>query len=209
MAFDETLLAAAHAFDHSILRFYSWTEPAASFGYFQRVAEVEKATLLRPLVRRPTGGGIVPHNGDWTYSLAIPATGSWYRMSARESYHLMHGWIQAAFQALGISTELAPCCRKEAPGQCFAGYEKDDLLLGGRKIAGAAQRRTQHGLLIQGSVQPPMNISRSDWERSMIDIAHQRWGTLWESWSLPESWLDRVSELSAAKYQSTAYTRKR
>ena len=47
-------------------RFYAWLEPAATFGYFQRFAEVERMTLLRPLLRRPTGGGLVPHAADWT-----------------------------------------------------------------------------------------------------------------------------------------------
>ena len=56
MALDEALLEAMPRLGKPVLRFYGWTEPAASFGYFQKYAEVERATLLRPLVRRPTGG---------------------------------------------------------------------------------------------------------------------------------------------------------
>jgi lipoyl(octanoyl) transferase len=70
MALDEALLEAMVRLKHPVLRFYSWTEPAASFGYFQKFSDVERATLLRPLVRRSTGGGIVPHDADWTYSFA-------------------------------------------------------------------------------------------------------------------------------------------
>src|ERR1039458_9410999 len=61
MALDEALLKAMPRLSRPVLRFYGWTEPAATFGYFQKYADVERATRLRPLIRRPTGGGIVPH----------------------------------------------------------------------------------------------------------------------------------------------------
>ena len=78
MAVDEALLAAMPRLCQPVLRFYGWTEPAATFGYFQRYAEVASRTPLRPLIRRPTGGGIVPHDADWTYSLAFPAGHDWH-----------------------------------------------------------------------------------------------------------------------------------
>lgn len=154
MAVDEALLEAAPALGQPVLRFYGWTESAATFGYFQKISEIERVTRLRPLVRRPTGGGLVPHDADWTYSLALPPAHAWHALRATESYERVHQWLRAAFARLGVAAELAPCCRKEIPGQCFAGHEKSDLLWHGRKIAGAAQRRTKTGLLIQGSVQP-------------------------------------------------------
>ena len=64
MALDEALLEAMPRLQQPVLRFYGWTGPAASFGYFQKFAEIERATMLRPLVRRPTGGGLVPHDAD-------------------------------------------------------------------------------------------------------------------------------------------------
>ena len=93
-----------------MLRFYGWTEPAATFGYFQKYAEVERATQLRPLIRRPTGGGIVPHDADWTYSLVFPPGHEWHSLKAEESYRRIHDWIQSAFAKLKVETELAPCC---------------------------------------------------------------------------------------------------
>src|SRR5689334_22938196 len=69
MAVDEALLEAMPRLRKPVLRFYRWTESAASFGYFQKYATIERLTLLRPLVRRPTGGGLVPHDADWTYSV--------------------------------------------------------------------------------------------------------------------------------------------
>ena len=181
MALDEALLEAAPRLGRPVLRFYGWTEPAASFGYFQKYAEIERMTRLRPLVRRPTGGGLVPHDADWTYSLAFPPADDWYHLSATDSYRRVHEWIRAAFARLNLATELAPACSKTLPGQCFQGHEKFDLLWRGRKIAGAAQRRTRDGLLIQGSVQPAgLALARADWEKAMCDAARAGTGREWD-----------------------------
>src|SRR4029079_5329086 len=111
MALDEALLEAMPRLRKPVLRFYGWTQAAASFGYFQKFSEVERLTLLRPLVRRPTGGGIVPHDFDWTYSLVFPESHPWYSLKAIDSYRSVHEWIRAAFEALNVPAELAPCCR--------------------------------------------------------------------------------------------------
>jgi len=208
MALDEALLEVVSELGGAVLRFYGWAEPAATFGYFQRIAEVEQATRLRPLIRRPTGGGVVPHDADWTYSLASPPGHDWHSLRAEDSYRRVHEWIQAAFARLGVETELAPCSKKSAPGQCFVGYEKHDLLWRGRKIAGAAQRRNGLGLLIQGSVQPPpLALARTDWERAMVDVAQPR--STWMGFRPDEIMSTRAADLEAAKYSNKAYNRKR
>src|ERR1039457_2913456 len=127
MALDEALLEAMPRLGKPVLRFYGWTEPAATFGYFQKFSDIERATLLRPLIRRPTGGGIVPHDADWTYSFIVPPNHEWHSLAAIESYRRVHEWIQLAFAKSGVVTELASCCKKSAPGECFAGHEKFDL----------------------------------------------------------------------------------
>jgi len=207
MALDEALLEAMPRLGAPLLRFYAWTQPAASFGYFQKYREVEQLTLLRPLIRRPTGGGIVPHNADWTYSLVFPATSEWYALPAVESYRRAHEWIQAAFARLHIPTELALSCRKGEAGQCFAGYETSDVLWQGKKIAGAAQRRTRNGLLIQGSVQPPpVPLARADWESAMCAAAVERG---WIQFT-PDALLhERALALARQKYSQPTYNQKR
>lgn len=210
MALDEAMLEAMPRLLQPILRFYGWTEPAASFGYFQHYADVERVTMLRPLVRRPTGGGLVPHDADWTYSLAFPTGHDWYSLRATESYERVHEWIQAAFAKLEVATELAPCCRKSEPGQCFIGYEKSDVLWHGKKIAGAAQRRNKLGLLIQGSVQPPpIGLKRDDWENAMRDIARELFGADEVNFS-PDSTLQHAAEdLRLRKYSQRDFNQKR
>jgi lipoate-protein ligase A len=210
MALDEALLESMSRLGRPVLRFYDWTEPAATFGYFQKYADVERATHLSPLIRRPTGGGIVPHNADWTYSLVFPPGHEWHLLKAEESYRRAHEWIQASFAKLKVATGLAPNARKTGPGQCFAGHEKFDLLWEGRKIAGAAQRRNKLGLLIQGSVQPPpIPLARTDWQKAMCAVGRLELGIEWLEFE-PEDTLRKQAELLARqKYSQPAFIRKR
>ena len=210
MALDEALLEAMPRLAVPLLRFYGWTEPAASFGYFQKYTDVERLTSLRPLVRRPTGGGVVPHEADWTYSLAFPTTDDWYSLKATASYRRVHEWIRAAFVRVGITTELARISSKATPGQCFKGHEQSDVLCEGRKVAGAAQRRTRDGLLIQGSVQPPTaRLARSDWERAMCEVVRAEHGSQWVEFVLDAALAKRANELARQKYSQPDYNRKR
>jgi len=210
MALDEALLEAASRLGKPVLRFYGWTEPAATFGYFQKYADVERATHLRPLIRRPTGGGIVPHDADWTYSFIVPPGHEWHLLKAEESYRRIHEWIQAAFAKLKIETELAPAAKKSAPGQCFVGHEKFDLLWCGKKIAGAAQRRNKLGLLIQGSVQPPPPArSRSDWEQAMVEVARRELNATLKDFPPDAQLHAHAEQLVRRKYSQTTYNRKR
>ena len=210
MALDEALLEAMPRLKYPVLRFYGWTEPAASFGYFQKYSEVETLTPLRPLVRRPTGGGIVPHDADWTYSLVWPASHPWYSLLAVESYRRVHEWIQAALAKLNFHTELAEQTVKTGPGQCFAGFERFDLLYKARKIAGAAQRRTRQGLLIQGSVQPPSsNLERDDWQQTFLQIATEQAQVHWSPFVVDPMLHKRIAELEHRKYSQAAYNRRR
>src|SRR4051812_24857979 len=96
MALDQALLDASAEINAPILRFYGWQEPAATFGYFQHHAEIATWTPLRPLIRRPTGGGLVPHDADWTYSVIIPPTDRWYELRAVESYRRLHEWLASS-----------------------------------------------------------------------------------------------------------------
>jgi lipoate-protein ligase A len=210
MALDEALLEAMPRLQRPVLRFYGWTEPAASFGYFQKFSDIEQATSLRPLVRRPTGGGLVPHDADWTYSFAFPTNHEWYSTNAVESYRRVHEWIQSAFAAMNVPSELAPCCRKSDAGQCFVGYEKFDLLWHGKKIAGAAQRRNKLGLLIQGSVQPPpLSIQRATWETAMRDFGVRTFGAEWLDWKPDAALSASVTALVRQKYSQQSYNEKR
>jgi lipoate-protein ligase A len=210
MALDEALLENVSQLGQPVLRFYGWTEPAATFGYFQKFSEVAAVTKLHSLIRRPTGGGIVPHDADWTYSAIFPPGHEWHSLKAEESYRRIHDWLRMAFAEIKIETELAPCCKKSLPGQCFIGHEKFDLLWHGKKIAGAAQRRNKSGLLIQGSAQPPpLSLRREDFEAVMRAVAKKKFGMDWTDFS-PGAILHKAAdELARQKYSQTSYNQKR
>jgi lipoate-protein ligase A len=210
MAADESLLELAATHRRLILRLYGWTDPAATFGYFQRFSEVSQATPLRPLIRRPTGGGIVPHDRDWTYCLAVPAGHSWHELRAVDSYRKIHEWVRDSFCALGVTCELAIEARKVLPGQCFAGWEQFDVVWKGRKLAGAAQRRTREGLLIQGSVQPPpMNSDRPRWHAEMLRAGEIRENIRWIELAWTPDLQQQALALAESKYARHDYNQKR
>jgi lipoate-protein ligase A len=209
MAVDEALLEAAPALGRPLLRLYGWQTPAATFGYSQRYADAGALTPLRPLIRRPTGGGVVPHAGDWTYTLVFPPGHAWYALRARASYERLHVWLKASLDALGLRAELAALPAAGAPTHCFARAEQFDVLLRGAKIAGAAQRRTRQGLLIQGSVQPPANADRAAWEEAWCDLAGTTWGVRWQEWKPSPTLLARAATLAGAKYARDGHNRRR
>jgi lipoate-protein ligase A len=150
MAIDEALLEGAI---QPTIRFYRWDHPALSFGYFGRFADVENHESQRDIVRRWTGGGIVFHREDVTYSIVIPASDSAFAESSMSIYEKTHAAIRAALAASGKKTELADVAAPKISESCFANAVRADVLWNGQKVAGAAQRRTRRGLLQQGSIQ--------------------------------------------------------
>ena len=87
MAIDEVLLSGGRS---AILRFYRWNTPAISFGYFVTFAEACAAADDRVMVRRWTGGGIVFHGDDLTYSIVIPASDPVVDESSIAIYEKIH-----------------------------------------------------------------------------------------------------------------------
>jgi lipoyl(octanoyl) transferase len=160
MAIDEALLETATA---PTIRFYRWDHLALSFGYFGKFTEVENEK--RDLVRRWTGGGIVFHGDDLTYSIVIPARDPAFSRSTMSIYEGVHRAVCDALRENRKRAELTSVAvvsdrrlgsalrERRYSEQCFAKPVRADVLLNGTKIAGAAQRRTRRGLLQQGSIQ--------------------------------------------------------
>lgn len=145
-------------------RHYEWRRPAFTFGYSQKIAFV-RAMLpdggAFDLCRRPTGGGVVDHRDDWTFSVVIPRGHPLEELPAPRSYRAVHACLVQAFRAQSVDAELqaaaAPRETAEAAGVCFERAEVHDVLNGktGEKIAGGAQKRNKRGLLFQGSIWRP------------------------------------------------------
>jgi lipoate-protein ligase A len=162
MAVDEMLLEWAAAQRGCCLRFYSWREATLSLGYFQEYRDRAGHGPSRkcPVVRRLTGGGAIVHDAELTYSLVVPAG---HPLAARREllYQAAHGSLIETLGELGIAATL---CREKGsdpfsagkivltPFLCFQRLTAGDVLVGGTKIAGSAQRRRRGAVLQHGSV---------------------------------------------------------
>jgi len=150
MAIDEVLLGTARS---AILRFYRWYAPSVSFGYFVRFAEACEIARNRATVRRWTGGGIVPHGEDLTYSIMIGSRDDAFASASKIIYQRVHFALGSALREIGIVSALVQTEATKVSDACFANPVVSDVMENGRKIAGAAQRKTRGGLLHQGSIQ--------------------------------------------------------
>jgi len=150
MALDEALLMEA---TFPVLRVYRWETPAISFGYFLPCRAAEAVRSGRDIVRRWTGGGMVEHGEDFTWSLVVPSVEPFSRTRPVASYGVLHEALAEALGKTGLTVEQVPASAPvPAGGLCFATPAPGDLLVAGRKIAGAGQRRCRYGLLHQGSL---------------------------------------------------------
>ena len=202
MALDEVLLTDV---PRPTLRLYRWTAPWITFGYFQKLEIVSPQWPGIPRVRRWSGGGLVHHGEDLTFSLIIPAGEPAAELSPGEFYNRIHSCLaQAVAPVLGNGVRLAgreEVCAGEA---CFTAPALDDLIHDGRKILGGAQRRRGGALLYQGSLQDP--------SAGMIDPLCLAAGMAVEVTvlpDLPEGTVSLARSLAVEKYGSEAWNARR
>lgn len=192
MAFDEVLLERIAA---PTLRLYYWESEAVSFGYFIRHTAVAALANGRELVRRMTGGGIVEHGTDLTYSLLFPAGHALAECPPRESYRAVHAAIAQWMEARGLLANLAP--PPTGTGDvCFEKAAEFDLVAADRKIAGAAQRRTRLGLLHQGSIH--CDCERAEFPRAFT--------ATWQEEPAEPALVQLAEDLAARKYALQSWT---
>lgn len=200
MAVDEALLERAI---RPAIRFYSWVRPALSFGYFGRFEEAATVGEARELVRRWTGGGIVLHGTDVTYSVVVPVTDHSIIPSARDFYLHIHTAIRKALSKVGFNAVLADFVRPKISEACFANPAQADVLIDGRKVAGAAQRRTKRGLLQQGSIQ------HAELPTSFSDKLVRELCSSAQKLNLTPDLIDYAQRLALQKYGTEAWLRRR
>jgi len=153
MAADEALLDRAIA-GRAGLRFYTWSDPTLSLGYFQHARDrLEVAALAElPFVRRLTGGGAIVHHHELTYALALPVALPW--RGSTDWVCRMHDIIRTAFGEFGVSSALLGCGREQGKGRflCFEHMTPGDVLVDGAKVVGSARRKRGNAVLQHGSI---------------------------------------------------------
>ena len=212
MALDEALAdSKPEAF---CLRFYRWEGPAATFGYAQRIHEVERvlpAGIGNQYTRRPTGGGLVPHLADLTFSCVFPAAGE---LRPAELYRRLHAAILKGLQAVGVAGRLcaaegeASASRPGGAGQCFVQPVAQDILSAAGKILGGAIKRSGDTVLYQGSLQLPDARARApELETALAGALAAEWGLRWR----PQAPADSVQAAARGletKYRAPEWIRK-
>jgi len=155
MAVDAALLESAVRDSVATFRWYRWSEPTLSLGYFQRDTEADAAPRWTglPRVRRLSGGGAILHHHEWTYSFAVPAGQTWFH-HPEELYDRVHQAIIDLLNRRGGGTELRGETHLLAaePWLCFSRKDAHDVVWRGRKILGSAQRRRKGAVLQHGSL---------------------------------------------------------
>lgn len=213
MALDEALAKSKpEAF---VLRFFRWKGVGATFGYAQRIREVERALpsgIGDSFTRRPTGGGIVPHLDDLTFSCVFPDGGV---LRPTEIYRRLHSAILTGLRAAGLDARLAVSGASPAPrgpegaSQCFVQPVALDILTEAGKILGGAIRRDGSTVLYQGSLQLPEARQRA---AELEEVIRRSLGAEWGlTWTRQEPAADVQAEAAAreAKYRSPEWIRRR
>ncbi|MFK7910557.1 MAG: biotin/lipoate A/B protein ligase family protein [Akkermansiaceae bacterium] len=204
MAIDQLLMEQVK--DRPLLRVYQWSEPSVSFGYFLHLADAMESFSDSGLTytRRWTGGGIVDHRADVTYTLVIPKCSVVANTRGAGSYRKIHSVIAAALVKLGKDVEMVSSDSGNNVRACFANPVANDVVDRlGNKLAGAGQRRTRYGLLHQGSVLAGVH-SRELFEQLMLLLTPNA-GTFTPDASL----LGCAVDLAKARYSSAQWLNKR
>jgi lipoate-protein ligase A len=154
MADDEVLLETAGPGIAS-LRFYGWSVPTLSLGYFQSAAARLSDPCLAelPWVRRATGGEALVHQFEITYALALPPGSPWQRHG--ESWICrMHGILRAALASFGVPPQDCGEGDEKRLGEflCYLHHTPGDIVLRGHKVVGSAQRKRRGALLQHGGI---------------------------------------------------------
>ncbi len=163
MKIDAELLDRAHTLEKPILHLYEWEGDSATFGYFAHpekllnLEQVNKKGLN--LARRPTGGGMIFHLWDMAFSIIVPAHSLHFSLNTLDNYAYVNRIVlqvieefSVHFPPLTLIEEDGPALDPSCHHFCMAKPTKYDVLWDGKKIAGAAQRKTKAGFLHQGSI---------------------------------------------------------
>jgi lipoate-protein ligase A len=169
MAIDEAIWRGRQAgASPPTIRFYAWAPPTVSLGYGQSLDRHVDVGACRRLgvgvVRRPTGGSAIYHDGperELTYSVLATAEDLGISSDLLDTYRWIGRALVRGLTALGAAAEMVPTGRGlgRDPAFCFARTGAYEIEVAGRKLVGSAQRRQgtsflQHGAVLLGVDEP-------------------------------------------------------
>jgi lipoyl(octanoyl) transferase len=162
MAIDEAIAREQSAGSElPTLRFYGWSPAGFSLGYFQDasgILNIPKCVKEGvPFVRRFTGGEVIFHDQELTYSLCFPGVMTGPFNSVKDSFRINSSFILEVYRKLGLDAGFVSQRSAEVPSGpagalCFESSEEYDIMVQGKKLGGSSQRRIKNIIFQHGSI---------------------------------------------------------
>jgi lipoate-protein ligase A len=186
MAIDDFLFRSLSSDPQTYLRFYRWERPTVSLGYSQDIQKVVDVEYCQKqgidIVRRMTGGKLVLHHKEVTYSLCSSDKET-FTSTLADSYRLISQALMQGFEKMGLKSYLADAphdsyVRGNLP--CFSYPARNEIEVEGKKIVGSAQKRAgskfiQHGSIPleedEGYLGPVSFLKKNDNKERMISLS--------------------------------------
>lgn len=189
-----------------ILRLYTWNPAALSIGYFQ---DTESLLIKRyvekgyPLVRRPTGGLVVLHENEMSYSMVGVFARDGFPENRQVAYKKAHESIKEALSAFGFEVNLY---HGKDPGKketfCSSSQIAYDIILSGKgKIGGSAQKVASETLLQHGYISLPEGIDGNCLRAKTIENFEKIFQIKLKQQELTEAELSLSQKLAKEKYE--------
>ncbi|MDR0646682.1 MAG: hypothetical protein LBG46_07075 [Elusimicrobiota bacterium] len=217
MAADELLISENMRQNICMARFFNWkeSESAATFGYAQfehSAREQINASGITKYTRRSTGGGVVLHKDDLTFSLFFVREGS---VKPSEIYSSLHDIIKNEFSKNGLTLGAYDKTGDYRPApngissNCFTNPVADDLLSAdGAKVLGGAIRRFGNAVLYQGSLQLAGARRKNKYKKILQKAVLKYFNTSCDIQQLGNALLNEVYALAQSKYQNSEWIKK-
>ena len=171
MAFDETLLRGYECHGAPpTFRIYGWEPAGISLGFAQDPEKVLDLGACRrgsmPFVRRLTGGGMIAHGDELTYSFVCSKEDLGISGQIVSSYKTIASFLIRFYESLGINASFACDVPSDdilgvPSALCFSAKEKYDIVVDGRKIGGSAQKRSSSAIFQHGSIPLRVDMERT------------------------------------------------
>ena len=154
---DTDMLEAWRPGQDPILRLYRWRPYAVSYGFHQKPEDFDTESIERlgfGLAKRPTGGRAILHAEELTYCVVGASPSDLFGDSLHSCYMKINEALVAFLRELGLDVEISGGEDRSEMRQavCFKSAGQHEIRVGGRKIVGSAQRRTDQAFLQHGSI---------------------------------------------------------
>lgn len=175
MAIDEALFSLFENESLPVFRIYDWEKSftcGISQDFSKVFAVVNKKEYKENFAKRITGGGVLFHGHDISYSLIIP--NSYMKsLTVKQSYEKICTFLLEFYKGLGLDAIYAKEDKKISLSKnefCQIGFEEYDILINGKKLGGNAQRRTKKFIFQHGSIPLKSPIEQKEVGYSLEDF---------------------------------------